>query len=440
MEPFNFVKLFTCSLCEKFFENPVVLPCGASICKQHVSQNKISKNDSEDTIDSVDDDDDETERSSSIDFEYECGLCHSNHSVPEDGFPSNIYITAFFQLNLHLNKKAIEELELIKQLDLSINELRVLNNDPDNFVFDYVSTIINKIDSERERLIAKLHEVSSVMINKLNSFREECKANFKNFEGLINENKSIITNLEQKSKKLKKKLRKPQLDQNLADEMIKETKTSLDENKTRCSELKTKALNGKEWLFYPKYFQFTSENFGVFKFEDKFNVTEVATIKFVINEFSTFKKNKSSLVSPSRIVANLPWQIEAKKQKSLIHPSKSDFGFSLITTDRSTDWSAVVDFEFRLLHNAQHNLIRKSQSLFNSVNSSWGFQSFITMDKLLNPQQGYIKNDSITLEVWLKVNKKINQTVAVEDDSTSTVDGDISDYTTSEDGTNSDYD
>ena len=52
---------------------------------------------------------------------------------------------------------------------------------------------------------------------------------------------------------------------------------------------------------------------------------------------------------------------------------------------------------------------------------------------MLNPQQGYIKNDSITLEVWLKVNKKINQTVAVEDDSTSTVDGDISDYTTSED-------
>ena len=37
-------KLYTCGVCEKYYLNPVLLPCGKNICAEHVNKMTINKN------------------------------------------------------------------------------------------------------------------------------------------------------------------------------------------------------------------------------------------------------------------------------------------------------------------------------------------------------------------------------------------------------------
>ncbi len=37
---------FTCLICSKIFKNPFVLPCGDSICEEHLKESEVLKNNS----------------------------------------------------------------------------------------------------------------------------------------------------------------------------------------------------------------------------------------------------------------------------------------------------------------------------------------------------------------------------------------------------------
>ena len=290
-QSYNFKELLTCKVCNKYLKDPVALPCeeiAQSVCKEHVDQYIVEKDANS----------------------YDCQLCNQKHVIPENGFPLNEYAIGYFQMNLHLDEKSKEASELIDKLGSSLNELAVLNNDPDNYVFNHISEIINKIDLERERLIAQIHEKSDDMINKLKAFREECKANLHKLDELIEQNKVLVEELEMARDIWKEELRIPDLDQKLVDEMITNTKELLEDNKYTCTELKIRALNGKDWSFSPKNLQINNDTFGELKF-----VCSEATFQFVINEFSKFKESNDLHYSPSCKVANLPWKISAGRYK-----------------------------------------------------------------------------------------------------------------------------
>ena len=54
--------LYSCDKCKLFLQDPILLPCGNTICLQHVSQNlKL----------------------------YSCGQCNQHHEIPDSGFPFN---------------------------------------------------------------------------------------------------------------------------------------------------------------------------------------------------------------------------------------------------------------------------------------------------------------------------------------------------------------
>ena len=58
--------LLNCKVCESKLRNPVVLPCGNSICNECVDFLKVSKNDY-----------------------LVCSDCHQTHIIPENGFTIN---------------------------------------------------------------------------------------------------------------------------------------------------------------------------------------------------------------------------------------------------------------------------------------------------------------------------------------------------------------
>jgi hypothetical protein len=56
-------EFLTCKFCDKYFLDPVLLPCGNNLRNEHVKQ-KIEENDS---------------------LIYKCDFCNGNHEVPENG-------------------------------------------------------------------------------------------------------------------------------------------------------------------------------------------------------------------------------------------------------------------------------------------------------------------------------------------------------------------
>lgn len=71
----------------------------------------------------------------------------------------------------------------------------------------------------------------------------------------------------------------------------------------------------------------------------------------------------------------------------------------------SSVWSCNVDVEFRLLSvkQDQYPFVRKIRHLFsNDESDAWGFSRFISWNDVLNPENNYVQNDCITVEVHVE--------------------------------------
>lgn len=389
-------KILACNVCNKYFINPVSLPCGSSVCKEHVvlvpneHQPMMQNNEHQPMV-----------------YNYKCHVCHQDHKTLEDGFPLNGGLIDLLKLNLHLDQQTLKEMKLINEYETVLIDISLLCKDPYNYVFKYVSAIRNKIDLRREKIIERAHLLSDEMLNKLKVFEDECKGNLKNLNDLISQNQTEMKIYEKKSEEWREKLRTPKLDKQKVNEMIKETDNCLIEKKAMCLSIKNKLLIEKECFFEPKDFLFSETDFGLFNMKER----DEATFQFVISEFSKFKESKHSSVSPNVCMfRGLPWKILARHEKD------NDFGFYLQcnTDDKSKTWSVTAEGELRLLHlnDLKKNFVRKLPShLYNFKENDWGFKNFFRMKKFCDPKKGYydVERDCITLEVWLKADAEQNQ-------------------------------
>lgn len=129
-----------------------------------------------------------------------------------------------------------------------------------------------------------------------------------------------------------------------------------------------------------------------------------ATFQYRVENFS---KLKESVLSPPCYVRNLPWKIMVMQRTS----SQSDrnqsetrsMGFFLQCNaeSESSSWSCNAKAELRLLSNKpeQEPFVRNIKHLFYSKENDWGFSHFMTWNDILDPEKGYIQDDTITLEV-----------------------------------------
>ncbi|XP_065341533.1 ubiquitin carboxyl-terminal hydrolase 7 isoform X2 [Cloeon dipterum] len=130
-----------------------------------------------------------------------------------------------------------------------------------------------------------------------------------------------------------------------------------------------------------------------------------ATFQFTVTNFS---KLKDSQLSPPCFVRNLPWKImvmprygppqERQQQRSL--------GFFLQCNgeSESSSWNCYAVAELRLLSQREGGepFCRNIKHLFYSKENDWGFSHFMTWNDVLDPEKGYIKDDSIVLEVHVQ--------------------------------------
>ncbi|ELU04022.1 hypothetical protein CAPTEDRAFT_199923 [Capitella teleta] len=76
-------------------------------------------------------------------------------------------------------------------------------------------------------------------------------------------------------------------------------------------------------------------------------------------------------------------------------------------SDSSSTWSCEVSFELRLQKQKADGppYTEEYTALFEPNSSNWGYDPFISWDELMDPENCYVKDDSIVIEVKLAVLK-----------------------------------
>jgi hypothetical protein len=121
--------LFKCELCKNVLVDPIILPCGETICKAHTDE--ISKG--------------------------KCITCSGVHLVPKEGFPENRIVK--HQLDLKVNEINLNFSQfndcnkIIQDLNKSLKEIETIRNSPDDYIAEYFGELTRQVDLRRETMI-----------------------------------------------------------------------------------------------------------------------------------------------------------------------------------------------------------------------------------------------------------------------------------------------
>jgi len=146
--------LFDCSLCKRLLVEPITIPCGYSICKRHLDdQKKNGEN------------------------KYKCELCNEDHIVPEKGFAVNKHIQN--GLDIQFNKLKLnpvfDECKLeIEAAREHLSKIETLDKDPENYIYEYFADIKRQVDLRREESKHKIDTCSEEIIQSIENTQLNC--------------------------------------------------------------------------------------------------------------------------------------------------------------------------------------------------------------------------------------------------------------------------
>ncbi|KAI5640774.1 BTB/POZ domain-containing protein [Phthorimaea operculella] len=127
-------------------------------------------------------------------------------------------------------------------------------------------------------------------------------------------------------------------------------------------------------------------------------IRSAATFQYTVHNVTDMIRYYSP--SPPCYVRNLPWKIQAQRESDYLGLYlKIDFDAESLS-DLSGDVSCNATVELCLLtaHADVKPIVRKYDKTF-SEGKAWGIQNFIAWNELIDPQNNFIQDDSITIEV-----------------------------------------
>ncbi len=151
----NINDLFNCKICQGVLVDPIILPCGETVCKAHTDEIIKGK----------------------------CMLCSEMHTSPQNGFPSNKIVKN--QLDLKVNEinlnfsqfKAYNK--IIQVLNENLKEIETIRKDPEDYIDEYFGELTRQVDLRRETLIEEIIKYSDELIQKILKLKQGCVAKSK---------------------------------------------------------------------------------------------------------------------------------------------------------------------------------------------------------------------------------------------------------------------
>jgi hypothetical protein len=134
---------------------------------------------------------------------------------------------------------------------------------------------------------------------------------------------------------------------------------------------------------------------SIAKFED--------TFRFSVAGFSKLNK---SVFSPPTFIQNFSWKIKITPKSVVHYGSPNGLGFFLECNgeSNSTTWSCQASAELRVLSHKKDDFSKKiSNKWFCTKESTWGFRPFMSLDDLVDPENGFIKDDTVTFEAKVAI-------------------------------------
>ncbi len=139
----------TCSYCSKIFKDPILLPCEDLICRGHLSERDVIKQN-----------------------KIKCKACNAEFEAKNNEFKSNEAISKLIDSHSHLNetemsfKRELEE--SLRQFFEFYEEFNQYRTNLDMDVFEHFQEMRFKIDQHREELKKKIDDIALGMIDETN--------------------------------------------------------------------------------------------------------------------------------------------------------------------------------------------------------------------------------------------------------------------------------
>ncbi len=111
---------FDCDLCHQVLVDPITIPCGNNVCKDHLE--KLLKNVSK-------------EKSS-----FQCEICKEEHFIPKSGFKANKMVQRGLEIQLNTLKLTpiFEECKTVIKTALErVAVIETLEKSSEGFIYDY---------------------------------------------------------------------------------------------------------------------------------------------------------------------------------------------------------------------------------------------------------------------------------------------------------------
>jgi hypothetical protein len=162
MEAVKLRSILTCPICERIFENPVILPCNKTICKSHLAS--LYTSETQELIN--------------------CSLClptnnTTTHPVPGNGFPLNEDKQVLIELKL--DKLNLDELNLrrearanCEEFEKRLNEIELLIRDPGYFINEYFDRLTRITDLRRDQLKNEIDDLFDNLKENITQLETSC--------------------------------------------------------------------------------------------------------------------------------------------------------------------------------------------------------------------------------------------------------------------------
>lgn len=208
-------ELLKCKYCQERLENPVVLPCGETICEEHIREE---------------------------DEQIECKICCKKHEIPVSGLTRNKLVARLIeatQQSSHHKSHGVK-VKAPKHGQETLNRVEKLLQDYQQFnstrvvqIYDFFGKLTNQVDIIREE---NNHTLTDDVYSKISEYRNECNSRNADFDEPMEKNIKDLNDFVDN-------LSSPKLDEH----QIRKIETKLHSTKyaEQLESMKSKLLLGK---------------------------------------------------------------------------------------------------------------------------------------------------------------------------------------------------